>query len=80
MENLNKWNCLTYLGVARELRVTIWRLRYAVESRYLPPPSVVLKRRPLFSPDQVAEMKRYFEKEESHRRDRGRVEASCQGQ
>jgi hypothetical protein len=67
MENINKWTCMTYLGAARELGVSIWRLRYAIESRYLPPPSVVLKRRALFSPDQVSAMRQYFEEEESHR-------------
>jgi hypothetical protein len=68
MEKHNKWNCPTYLGASRLLGVSIWRLRYAIDSHYLPPPSVVLKRRALFSPDQVKEMRQYFEKDEEHRR------------
>jgi hypothetical protein len=65
---LNKWNCLTYLGAARRLRVTQWRIRYAVQSQYLPPPSVVLKQRALFSPKQVEDMRAYFDKENAYRR------------
>jgi hypothetical protein len=67
MEQLNKWTCLTFLGAARVLGVTIWRLRYAVECGYLPPPTVVLRKRLLFSPDQVDGMRRFFEIEETHR-------------
>jgi len=68
VEKVDKWNCLTYLGAARELGISIWRLRYAVDCGYLPPPSVVLKKRALFSPDQVEAMRGYFEQEENHRR------------
>lgn len=67
MEELNKFNCLTFLGVARALQVSIWRIRYAVESGYLSAPSVVLKKRLLFSPDQVDGMRQFFEMEEKHR-------------
>jgi hypothetical protein len=68
LDKLNKWNCLTYRGVARALGISVWRIRYAVESGYLPAPSVVLKRRALFSPDQVEAMKGFFEVEDSVRR------------
>lgn len=70
MENLNKFNCLTFLGAARTLGVSLWRIRYAVDSGYLPPPSAVLKKRLLFSPEQIAMMKRFFDMEETHRRNR----------
>lgn len=76
MENYDKWNCLTYRGAARLLGVSIWRLRYAIDSRYLPPPSVVLKRRALFSPDQVEAMRRFFEKDDEHRRMREKAPKS----
>lgn len=68
MEKLNKWNCLTYMGAARALGVSLWQVRYAVESGYLPPPSVVLKQRPLFSPDQLEEMRAFFEQAEANQR------------
>jgi len=64
----NKWNCLTYLAVARALGVSIWRIRYAVESGYVSGPSVVLKRRALFSPDQVEGMREFFEMENEAKR------------
>jgi hypothetical protein len=67
LEKLNKWNCLTYSGAARALGVSMWRVRYAVESGYLPAPSVFLKRRALFSPDQVDAMRGFFETEEAQR-------------
>jgi len=67
MTEFNKWTCLTYRAAAEAAGVSLWRLRYAVESGYLPPPVVVLKRRPLFSPDQLAAIRRYFEQEDSHR-------------
>lgn len=70
MRKFDKWNCLTYLGAAQALGVSLWRVRYAVESGYLPPPSVVLKRRPLFSPEQLEGMRQFFAKEEAHRRKR----------
>ena len=63
MEELNKWTCLTYLGAARALGVSVWRVRYAVATGYLSSPSVVLKRRRLFSPAQVENMRSFFEKE-----------------
>lgn len=68
MEKVNKWNCITYLGAARELGISIWRLRYAVDCGYLDKPSVVLKRRALFSQGQLEQMRQYFEQEEQHRR------------
>jgi hypothetical protein len=67
LEELNKWTCLTYLGVARALGVSVWRVRYAVASGYLSPPSVVLKKRRLFSPAQVDDMRAFFEKEAAAR-------------
>ena len=67
MDKLNKWNCLTYLGAARMLGVSVWRIRYAVESGYFSAPSVILKRRALFSPEQIEDMKTHFEIEEAVR-------------
>jgi hypothetical protein len=52
---------LTFSGAARALGVSLWRLRYAVDSGYLPSPGVVLKTRRLFSPAQVEEMREFFE-------------------
>ncbi len=63
MEIIDKWTCKTYRGAALKLGVTIWRIRYAVECGYVPAPSVVLKRRALFSPEQMQAMTRYFEME-----------------
>lgn len=64
MENLrNKWTCHTCRSAARALGVTVWQIRYAIESGYLPAPSVVLRRRPLFSEEQVETMRAYFEME-----------------
>jgi hypothetical protein len=68
LDELNKWNCLTYLGAARSLGVSMWRIRYAVGSGYLAAPSVVLKRRALFSPEQIDTMRRFFEMEEAVRK------------
>ena len=65
MDNINKWTCKTYEGAARILGVSMWRLRYAVESGYLSAPSVVLKRRALFSPEQVEAMRRFFKIEDA---------------
>ena len=64
MEEIDKFNCLTYIGVARSLGVSISRIHYSVESGYLPAPEVVLKRRPLFSPAQVEAMRRHFQRED----------------
>jgi hypothetical protein len=68
LDKLNKWNCLTYLGAARALGVSVWRIRYAVESGYLSAPSVVLKRRALFSPEQVEAVRGFFEVEDAVRK------------
>jgi hypothetical protein len=68
VEKLNKWNCLPYLSAARRLGVTVWRIRYAVECGYLPAPSVVLKKRLLFSPEQVRGMQKFFERESAERK------------
>lgn len=68
MEKINKFTCKTYRGAAQTLDVSVWRIRYAVESGYLPSPSVVLKRRALFSPDQVEAMRNFFEVENSMRK------------
>jgi hypothetical protein len=70
LDNLNKFTCMTYEGAARLLCVSVWKIRYAVESRYLSGPSVVLKRRALFSPDQVEAMKQFFEMEEAVKREK----------
>ena len=78
MEKLNKWTCKTYRGVARTLGVSVWRIRYAVESGYLPAPSVVLKLRSLFSPEQVEEIRGYFEVENAVRQ-KTREEAKALG-
>jgi hypothetical protein len=69
LDNINKWTCTTYEGAARMLGVSMWRLRYAVESGYLSAPSVVLKRRALFSPDQVEAMRRFFKIEDAVKRE-----------
>lgn len=74
MDKLNKWDCLTYRGVARALGISVWRIRYAIDSGYLPAPSVVLKRRSLFSPEQIEAIRGFFEIEETVRREiRGRA-------
>ena len=73
MEKLNKFNCLTHLGAARALGISLWRIRYAIESGYLPAPTVALKKRLLFSPDQLDGMKRYFEMEEANRVNRAGI-------
>lgn len=65
MEKLNKWNCLSYSAAARELGVSVWRIRYGVDAAYLSAPSVVLKKRRLFSPQQVKAMRRFFLKEDA---------------
>ena len=71
MEELNKWTCLTFLGSARALGVSVWRIRYAVECGYIPAPETVLKKRFLFSPGQVKAMKSFFEKEDAARKHAG---------
>lgn len=60
MTNVNKWDCYTYSGAADMLGVAVWRLRYAVDSGYLPGPGVVFKRRALFAPSQIAWMRAHF--------------------
>jgi hypothetical protein len=65
LDNINKWTCTTYEGAARTLGVSMWRIRYAVESGYIPAPSVVLKRRALFSPEQIESMSEFFEVEDA---------------
>ena len=67
MEKLDKWSCKTYRGAALTLGVSVWRIRYAVECGYVPAPSVVLRRRALFSPEQVKAMKTFFETEDAYR-------------
>jgi len=66
-----KWDCLTCKAAAETLGVSLWRLRYAVDSGYLPLPAVVLKRRALFSTQQVEAMRRYFEREDAARKGKG---------
>jgi hypothetical protein len=75
LDKLNKWNCLTYRGAPRTLGVSVWRIRYAITSGYLPAPSVVLKRRALFSPEQVEAMRGFFEVEDAVRRQTRIVQA-----
>jgi hypothetical protein len=70
MEIVNKWDYLTYLGAARRLRITVWRVRYAVDCGFLSPPSVVLRKRRLFSPEQLVDMQRFFDLEEAMKRER----------
>ena len=62
---VNVWECYTFAGAAEALGVAVWRLRYAVESGYLPRPTVRFKRRALFAPGQIEWMRAYF----SHRDD-----------
>ena len=70
MEEINKFSCLTYLGVSRTLGINVSRIRYSVDCGYLPAPEIVLKRRPLFSPSQVEAIRQHFVREESERRQR----------
>lgn len=46
----------------------MWRLRYAVDSGYLPGPGVVFKRRALFAPGQIEGMRAYFSREDRRNR------------
>jgi hypothetical protein len=78
LDNINKWTCTTYEGAARTLGVSVWRIRYAVESGYIPVPSVVLKRRALFSPEQIETMSEFFEVEDAVKK-RTREEARALG-
>ena len=71
MEHNCKWTCKTYRGAALTLGVSLWRIRYAVESGYLSAPSVVFKRRALFSAAQVDGMREYFEMEKQMREKAG---------
>ena len=68
MEEISKFTCLTFEGAARKLGISLWRLRYAVESGYVEGPKVVLKRRALFSPAQIERIRLHFEREDSGRR------------
>lgn len=61
------------------LGISVWRLRYAVECGYLPAPSVVLKRRALFSPEQVESMRRFFEMEDCYRQRKPRKKIQVGG-
>ncbi len=65
LENVKKWTCKTYRGASRSIGVSVWRIRYAVKSGYLSPPSVVLMRRALFSAEQVEEMRLFFQVEDA---------------
>ena len=78
MEEISKFSCLTYIGVARSLGISLWRLRYSVESGYLPEPEVVIKRRPLFSPSQIERIRLHFEREDLQRRQRVEEEGGLQ--
>jgi hypothetical protein len=62
MTRFDKWECFTFGGAAEMLGVAVWRVRYAVESGYLPRPDVVFRRRALFSPGQVEQMRTYFDR------------------
>jgi hypothetical protein len=62
MTNITKWDCYTYGGAAEVLGVPVWRLRYAVDSGYLPRPGVVFKRRAMFAPSQIEWMRAYFDR------------------
>jgi hypothetical protein len=73
MTNVNKWECYTYSAAAEVLGVAVWKLRYAVDSGYLPRPGVVFKRRALFSPGQIEWMRAYFARECNQNLNCGRV-------
>lgn len=60
MTKFNRCDCFTYAGAAEVLGVAVWRLRYAVDSGYLPRPSVRFKRRAMFGPGQLEWMRAYF--------------------
>jgi hypothetical protein len=60
MRHFTKLDCFTYTQAAAALGVAVWRLRYAVDSDYLPRPGVRFKRRALFSQGQVEWMRVYF--------------------
>jgi hypothetical protein len=66
MIELTKFDCFTYAGAAEALGVAVWRLRYAVDSGYLPRPGVVFRRRALFAPSQIEWMRAYFAREAGH--------------
>lgn len=63
MRELTKFDCFTYSQAAEALGVAVWRLRYAVDSGYLPRPGVVFKRRAMFAPSQIEWMRAYFDRE-----------------
>lgn len=67
MTPFNKWECFTFAAAAEALGVAVWRVRYAVESGYLPRPGVVFRRRPLFCPGQVEWMRAYFDRDATAR-------------
>ncbi len=60
MTQPSKWDCLTFTAAAEVLGVAVWRIRYAVDTGYLPRPGVVFRRRALFSPGQIEWMRAYF--------------------
>jgi hypothetical protein len=60
MRQFTKFDCFTYSQAAEALGVSVWRLRYAVDSGYLPRPGVVFRRRAMFSPGQIDWMRAYF--------------------
>jgi hypothetical protein len=60
MTVFNKLMCHTYTSAAKSLGVSVWRLRYAVESGYLPRPIVRFKLRAMFAPGQIEWMRAYF--------------------
>jgi hypothetical protein len=66
MTPICKWECFTFTAAAEALGVAVWRVRYAVDSGYLPRPGVVFRRRALFSPGQVEWMRAYFDHSPCH--------------
>jgi hypothetical protein len=66
MTRINVWECYTYVSAAKVLGVPTHRLRYAVESGYLPKPGVRFKRRALFAPGQIEWMQAYFANSKEH--------------
>ena len=69
---INKFTCVSCEGAARLLGVSAGKIRYGVESGYIAAPSVVLKRRALFSPDQIEAMRGFFEMEDAVKRQKER--------
>jgi hypothetical protein len=63
MRELTKFDCFTYSQAAEAVGVPAWRLRYAVDSGYVPRPGVVFRRRAMYAPSQIEWLRAYFARE-----------------